>query len=136
MPVVVLGEEDTKKAREAACSDLLFLFAEHKVDDNVQLAFFHGGVSSAADLLGLEESRGGMRRILKLQLGLDGDVSLKEGTQVSRVIHAWEGAAEFIKVENQSKAIAKDSGLSPVRHNRAQRHEDGRTDRAQRGDVT
>ena len=112
MPLLTLTDKEALDARAKAGSDILFLFAENDIDDAIQLVLFHAGITTAKSLQGFEDSREGLRKVLKDQIGLDGCDGLDQRVQVAAILSAWESAATYIKKENDSKAEARESGQS------------------------
>ena len=111
MAPVSLSPDQINTAKKKASSDILFVFSENEVEMDLQIIMFHHGVVTAKALQGLEDTREGVRRVFKVQFGLDGDDSLDMRTGIGAILSAWEASSAYIKGETDARVAAREAGM-------------------------
>ena len=92
MALPTLNEAEKTAALNSATSDLKFLLDREGISQDVQLAFYHGGVSNVRQFAAFASDVNDLRETLKSVFGLDPGSSLKVRILVSKVVVAWEAA--------------------------------------------
>jgi hypothetical protein len=104
MPLAVLAAGEIDAALAAASSDIRFHFDELLIDQDIQVAIYHGGFTSLRLFTALDESATKVRACLKDDFGMDPATGLAMRRQVALVIAAWESGREQIVSEDRAKS--------------------------------
>ena len=88
MPRPALTEEEQKKAREAASTELAYLLARQQVSEENQLIFYHVGVTTIEKFASLAKDREDLIEVLRTHWELDQGRSLEERVQIASIICA------------------------------------------------
>ena len=122
MPLPAIGADERTAALAAAKPDLAYIMEELEVDPEVQAAVYHAGFTNIRRFVGMEETKEGVRRVLRVEFGLDGADGLLQRGQVADLLSAWEAAKEQAQRENVLRADKKASQLPipcPTQEHRA-----------------
>ncbi|CAE8726071.1 unnamed protein product [Polarella glacialis] len=107
MPLAVLAAGEIDAALAAASSDIRFHFDGLLIDQDIQVAIYHGGFTSLRLFTALDESATKVRACLKDDFGMDPATGLAMRRQVALVIAAWESGREQIVSEDRAKMEAR-----------------------------
>ncbi|CAE8676182.1 unnamed protein product, partial [Polarella glacialis] len=107
MPLQVLTADERAAALGSASADIRFHFDELLVNQDVQVAIYHGGFTSLRLFTALDESAPKVRECLKVDFGMDPSTDLPMRRQVALVIAAWESGREQIVSEDRAKMEAR-----------------------------
>ena len=98
--------------KAGAESDLLFLWAEHKVDPGLQLKLVSEGVNSVQRFAGLDADWAAVRDTLAEALTYDPKkLTLKEKASLADFKAAWEASQTRQRLSHEAKEHARASGL-------------------------
>ena len=109
MPMLVLADDQTEAAMNAADSDLRYLLSEVGVPDEVQAALYHRGFVSLRLFSGIDETRAEVRAALNAEIGLDHTAGNAERRYTALVLSAWETARTQQKANDENRAEARAS---------------------------
>ncbi|CAE8676146.1 unnamed protein product [Polarella glacialis] len=107
MPLQVLTAEEKSAALASASSDIRFHFDELQVNQDVQVAIYHGGFTSLRLFAALDEDATKLRECLRADFGLDPTTDLPTRRQVALVVAAWESGRAQVASEDHAKQEAR-----------------------------
>ncbi|CAE8672430.1 unnamed protein product [Polarella glacialis] len=103
----VLTAEEKSAALASASSDIRFHFDELQVNQDVQVAIYHGGFTSLRLFAALDENATNLRECLRADFGLDPTTDLPTRRQVALVVAAWESGRAPVASEDHAKQEAR-----------------------------
>ena len=92
MALAALTQEQKETAIAKANPDLRFLFDKENVDVEFQYSLYDLGVLSVKSFAVLAKDVDDLKKVLKADLGLDPEGSIRERIKAGNVVCAWEAA--------------------------------------------
>ena len=111
MPIGVLNEDQKEAASKKLASCLSQIFDEMEIPLEAQLMAAHLGYKNARRYAGLQETRDGVRDVLRNEFNLDGNHSTEERVLIADMLAVWEAAKSFSDKEIELKAEKKVDGV-------------------------
>ena len=106
------SEDEMRKTILQECdADLAYIFEDGKLRLELQHSIVVAGYTSVKTLVGLEESRAGMRTVSKEVFGVDSDTPAGR-LEVAKLLGIWETCKEHIAKETQIRAEARALGFT------------------------
>ena len=111
MPLAVLSDDQRATASKKLASCLSQIFDEMEIPLEAQLMAAHLGYKNARRFAGLQETRDGVRDVLRNEFNLNGNHSTEERVLVADLLAVWEAAKSFSDKEIELKAEKKVDGI-------------------------
>ena len=105
--MLVLTDDQSRAAMEAADSDLKYLLTEVGVAEEVQAALYHRGFTTLRLFSGIDESRAEVRAAINAEIGLDHAAGNAERRNTALLLSAWETARTQQRSNDENRAEAR-----------------------------
>ena len=105
--MLVLTDDQSRAAMEAADSDLKYLLTEVGVAEEVQAALYHRGFTTLRLFSGIDESRAEVRAAINAEIGLDHAAGNAERRNTALLLSAWETARTQQRSNDENRADAR-----------------------------
>ena len=106
---MALSDAEVSAALGTADSDLLWLFGEHTVSDQVQARIIRTPITKVRLFIGLGETRPEVKEVLKRHYDLDAAESCHKLKEVAAVLSAWDAARAYVSRDDTLRAESKAS---------------------------
>lgn len=111
MALPTIEGAEWQRLLEAADPDLIFIFAQHRVDEDLQLATLQTHPTNAL-FARMDASETNVRQLLADEWCLKITQGMAARQKISHYLSAWEAAREQVTRENQMRAEARAAGRS------------------------
>ena len=100
-------EQERKVFLSSNCDpNLAFIFAEVELPLEWQYKLVQAGYKNISRFIGLEESRAGVKEVLKSDFSLDPSSSTENRLTAAIIVSAWESAKDQASVDHATRATA------------------------------